>query len=128
MNYLFFKLTNLRIFRSTYWARIFIVIFQGILLLPVYILLLKAYLGCDDFNALNHNGTLKWLYALIALVLLLINYFYYNLDRIKRIDREYRNYKGLRSYVRLSLIILLFILWMLKAGDLIRLFVEVPSC
>ena len=128
MNFLFFKLSTLNIFRPTYWARIFMTVIQGFLLMPVYFLVSKFLLGCSEFNTLNNDGTLKWLYALFVLVLLLANYCYYNLARIKSINRKYRNYKGIASHIRLVLIILLFIVWIVKAETIVSLFIKMPSC
>lgn len=128
MNYLFYKFTNLKIHRSIYWAKIFTAILQGVVLLPVYLIMTKVIIGCIEFSTLEENGALKWGYTLFALLLWIANYYFYNQDRIKRIDRKYRNETSVSSYLKLVFLIVLIIVWMLKAGDIIRLLVDVPDC
>jgi hypothetical protein len=88
----------------------------------------KAILGCDEYISYEDKGVLKWGYTLFALLLWIGNYYYYNPDRIKRIDRKYRDESRVSSYFKLTLIILLIVVWMLKAGDIIRLLIDVPTC
>jgi hypothetical protein len=128
MDYLFFKLTTIKIYKPLYWARIFITIIYGIILLPIYVISLKSLLGCTAYDEMNINGVLRWVYFFIALCIFSINYFYYNPNRIKRINRRYRNLTGVKSNILTLIIIIAIVGWILLAGDFIRLFLNIPKC
>ncbi len=61
-DYLFRKILGLRIYNSSYWARLGITIFQAFLILPVFILLSKYFFGCDAF--VSKDTPLKIVFAI----------------------------------------------------------------
>ncbi|MBL6447477.1 hypothetical protein JMN32_14255 [Fulvivirga sp. 29W222] len=119
------KILGLRIYNSSYWARMGVVVFEGFLILPIYIIASKYILGCDAF--ISEDNNLKIGFAIFGLTLLGFNYYYYSVDRINKLRHRFKE-RRVWGVIKLLLMFIFFFFWVLKAGNIIRLFFDIPQC
>ncbi len=123
-NYLFVKILRLRIYNSSYWARIGVAVYEAFLILPIYIILSKFIFGCDAFSKGN---ALKIIFIVFGLALLGFNYYYYSEGRIKKLRHRFKD-NGAWGSIKLLLIFVFFFFWIIQAGNILRLFFDIPQC
>lgn len=124
-NYLFVKILRLRIYNSSYWARMGVAVFEAFLMLPIYMIVSKLIFGCDAFT--SKGNVLKIVFIVFGLALLGFNYYYYSEDRIKKLRHRFKE-EGAWGAIKVLLIFILFFFWIIQAGNIVRLFFDIPQC
>lgn len=124
-NYLFVKILRLKIYNSSYWARLGVAIFQAFLILPIYIIVSRLIFGCNAFT--SADNTLKIGFIIFGLSLLGFNYYYYSVDRINKLRHRFKE-KRVVGAIKLLLMFMFLLLWIIQAGNILRLFFDIPQC
>lgn len=124
-NYLFANILRLKIYNSSNWARISVVVYQSFIILPIYVSVAKYIYGCEAF--IHYGDSLNLVFVLIGLALLGLNYYYYSVNRIKKLRIQF-NEKKIWSRIKLLLLIAVLGVWVLIGNKIMQLFFEFPSC
>jgi uncharacterized membrane protein YidH (DUF202 family) len=126
INYLFYRFSQLKIYRPTYLAKIFVPVIVAIAFLPSSITLSKYFFGCYDQN--KYDGTVKIIILVTGFIAMLGINHYYSPDKVRQLSEKYSQESKLQGNLKLVFICLLFHAILLYGSDVIRILIEVPQC
>jgi amino acid permease len=126
INYLFYRFSQIKIYRPTYWARIFVPVLVILAFMPVILTLSKYYFGCYDIQA--NDSTIKIVLSSIVILVWIAISFYYSPQKIKRITDKYSGESKLWGNMKLLFISLLLVSIFWFGSALIRHLIEIPDC
>ena len=126
INYLFYRFSQVKIHRPTYWARIFVPVLVILAFMSVILTLSKYYFRCYDIQA--NDGTIKIVLSAIVIVTWMAVSFYYSPQRIKRITDRYSGESKVWGNIKLLFISLLLVLVFWFGSTVIRHLIEIPNC
>lgn len=126
IDYLFYRLSRMKIHKPAYWAKIFVPVLVGVAFLPACLTLLKYFWGCYDRE--SNDGTIKFVVLAIAVVLMMITSFYYSPNRIRKLNEKYSAESGSWRNLKLIFSGLLLAGIFLVGSAAVRYFVRIPEC
>jgi hypothetical protein len=126
LNYLFYRFSQLKIYRPTYWAKIFTPIVVAITLMPASLTLSRYFFGCYDTKA--NDLAIKLILSVIVLLIWFMTSRYYKPTKVKELWDKYSGESKLHGNVKLFLIcVMLFgVFW--YGSFVIRMLVKIPEC
>src|SRR5690606_17687212 len=96
-NYLFYRFSQLKIYRPNYWAKIFTPVLVVIAFLPSALTLSKYFFGCYYQN--EKDGTVKAIILGASVLVVLLANFYYSPARVKKLYGKYSRESKLQGNV-----------------------------
>ena len=126
INYLFYRLSRIRIHKSTYWAKIFVTILIALAFFPSCLTLLKYFWGCYDYR--SNRVLINFLILGVAFVVMALINFYYSPNRVKKLNEKYSRELNRRGNIKLILISALLVIVFMLGSKIIRYFVQIPEC
>lgn len=126
INYLFYRFSQIKIHKPTYWAKIFVPVVVVGVFMPVTLTLSKYFFGCYDSK--GNDGAIKIVLSAVVLLVWVINSFYYSPQRIKKINDKYSNESKLWGNLKLALVCLILLGIFMFGSTAVRFFVQIPNC
>jgi len=126
LNILFYRFLQLNIYRSLYWAIMFISIIQLILLMPTIIILLRINYGCEIIE--SADLTIKIVLFAFCLVFLALNFGYYSPNRTRKLREKFSKQSSMNNKLKTMLAILGCFIVLIFSDDFWKLFFTIPQC
>lgn len=125
INFLFYRFSQLKIHKPSYWAKIFVCIIIAMAFLPAFLTLSK-YFGCYDQKA--NDGTIKLIILGVGIVSTMISNFYFSPQRIKKINDKYSSESKLWGNLKLAFVCLILLGIFILGSTVVRYFIQIPDC
>ena len=126
LNILFYRFLQLNVYRSLYWAIMFISIIQFALLLPTAIILLRINYGCEIIE--SADSKIKIALFALCLIFLALNFGYYSSKRTRKLRVNFSKQSKLQVRSKTILAILGCIAVLFFSDDFWGLFFTIPQC
>ncbi|MBX2901903.1 MAG: hypothetical protein KF775_19820 [Cyclobacteriaceae bacterium] len=126
LNYLFYRFSQLKIYRPTYWAKIFAPVLVAIAFLPSVLTLSKYFFGC--YNQNENDGTIKVIILGVSVLVMVLTNFYYSPSKVKKLSDKYSGESKLQGNIKLVLICVLLLIVFWYGSVAIRMLVNIPEC
>jgi hypothetical protein len=126
LNYLFYRFSQLKIYRPTYWARIFIPVLVAGAFLPTGLTLSRYFLGC--YNQTDNDGDIKIGISVIVILLMTLSNFYYSPQKTKKLAIKYSGESKVWGNIKLFLICIVLLAIFFFGSVLVRAIVKIPAC
>lgn len=126
LNILFYRFLQLNVYRSLYWAIMYISIVQLILLLPTAIILLRINYGCEIME--STDSTIKVVLFVLCLIFLALNFGYYSSRRTRKLRENFSKQSKKQLWIKTILTILGCFAVLFFSDDFWSLFFPIPQC
>jgi succinate dehydrogenase hydrophobic anchor subunit len=125
-NYLFYRFSQIKVHKPTYWAKIFTPVLVAIAFLPSVLTLSKYFFGC--YNLKESDGTVKAIILGVSILIMLLTNFYYSESRVNQLVEKYSRESKLQGNLKLFFICVLLLAVFWYSSTLIRMLVNIPDC
>lgn len=126
IDYLFYRFSQIKVHKPTYWAKIFVPVLVMLAFMPVVLTLSLYIFGCYDSKA--NDGAIKIILSAVVVLVWIANSLYYSPQRIKRITDKYSSESKLWGNLKLAFICLLLLAIFMYGSSTIRYLMTIPEC
>ena len=127
-NYLFYRFSQWKVHRPTYWARIFVPVIEVTIFLPAIFILIRYHYGCSVYQEVVNGSMLKLVLGIVVILIMIANNLYYSSSRIRKLQEKYLRESKWQANIRLFFICLLLLVIFLFTDDLIKIVIQIPEC
>lgn len=125
INYLFYSLSKLKIYKPIYWAKIFVVLIIAISFLPAALAVLGHFLSFYDQGKIE--VVIKLIILGLATVASVISNSYYSPDRIRKLNAKYSGEPRWHRNLKLTFVFLFLLGILLFGGTAVRYLVTMVA-
>jgi hypothetical protein len=127
-NYIFYRISQWRVYRPTYWARIFVPVIEVMIFLPIVFTLLRYHFGCSAYQEVVNGSMLKLVFSVVVVLVMIANNYYYSPSKIRKLQEKYLREPKARANLRLFFICILLFSILLFGSAVLRYFISMPEC